>query len=72
MEHWPLARRPYGSERVLEEEVLRTAQLEVRNKQCLPKAQYIPMFLVHGFSNTPILHYSSTPILPQKGSYIQG
>jgi len=39
MEHWPLARRPYGSERVLskipsatgEEEALRTAQLEVRD-----------------------------------------
>jgi hypothetical protein len=45
----------------LEEEALRTAQLEVRKKQCLPKAQYIPMFLGHGFSNTPLLQHSNTP-----------
>ena len=69
MEYWPLARRPYGSERVLskipsptgEEEAFRTAQLEVRKKQCLPKAQYIPMFFGHGFSNTPQLQHSNTP-----------
>jgi hypothetical protein len=45
----------------LEEEALRTAQLEVREKQCFSKSQHVPKFLALCFFNTPLLQHSNTP-----------